>query len=70
MIYPFKNLTDSQLLHSTEAVLTSLRRVDVSLLEHLGEIEVRELHLKDGYSSLFKMCDVPNEKQTRTLRGV
>ena len=51
-----KSLSDSHLMNSTVTVLTTLRRVDLALLEHLGEIESRELHLKSGYNSLFKMC--------------
>ena len=49
-------MNDSTLVDSTLKVLTTLRRVDLALLEHLSEIEARELHLKLGYSSLFKMC--------------
>ena len=56
MTESFKALSDNQLIDSAEKVVTTLRRVDVSLLEHLAEIEGRELHLRDGYSSLFKMC--------------
>ena len=56
MNHGLKSLSDSRLLDSTVTVLTTLRRVDLALLEHLGEIEKRELHLKSGYSSLFKMC--------------
>ena len=56
MIQPLKTLNDTHLIDSTEKVVTTLRRVDLALLEHLAEIEARELHLKSGYSSLFKMC--------------
>ena len=56
MNHQLKSLSDSHLMTSTVTVLTTLRRVDLGLLEHLGEIECRELHLKSGYSSLFKMC--------------
>ena len=56
MNHQLKLLSDSHLMNSTVTVLTTLRRVDLTLLEHLGEIESRELHLKSGYSSLFKMC--------------
>ena len=56
MNHHLKSLSDSHLMNSAETVLTTLRRVDLALLEHLGEIERRELHLKSGYSSLFKMC--------------
>ena len=51
-----KPMSDSTLMDSTVKVLTTLRRVDLALLEHLAEIEIRELHLKLGYSSLFRMC--------------
>ena len=51
-----ESLSDSHLMNSAETVLTTLRRVDLALLEHLAEIEGRELHLKSGYSSLYKMC--------------
>ena len=56
MSEPLKTLSDSPLLTSTAQVVSTLRRIDLILLEHLAEIEVRELHLKAGYSSLFKMC--------------
>lgn len=55
MNHQLRLLSDSHLMNSTVTVLTTLRRVDLALLEHLGEIESRELHLKSGYSSLFKM---------------
>ena len=51
-----KTMNDRHLMVSAEKVLTTMRRVDVALLEHLAEIEMRELHLQSGYSSLFKMC--------------
>ena len=56
MNHHLKSLSDSHLINSAETVLTTLRRVDLALLEHFGEIEMRELHLKCGYTSLFKMC--------------
>ena len=56
MNHQLKSLSDSHLMNATETVLTTLRRVDLALLEHLAEIEIRELHLKSGYSSMFKMC--------------
>ena len=37
-------------------LLATARAVDLAMLEHLGEIESLELHLKSGYNSLFKMC--------------
>ena len=56
MAISLKTLSNCNLMDSTEKVLTTMRRVDVALLEHLAEIERRELHLQSGYSSLFKMC--------------
>ena len=56
MNHHLKSLSDNHLMNSAKTVLTTLRRVDLALLEHLGEIESRELHLKCGYTSLFKMC--------------
>ena len=56
MNYHLHSLSDNHLINSAQTVLRTLRRVDLALLEHLAEIERRELHLKSGYSSLFKMC--------------
>ena len=56
MTHTLNSLNDSHLMDSTQTVLTTLRRVDLTLLEHLDEIESRELHLKSGYSSMFKLC--------------
>ena len=56
MNHNLETLSDNHLMRSAETVLTTLRRVDLALLEHLGEIERRELHLKAGFSSMFRMC--------------
>src|SRR5262245_41671866 len=49
-------LSDSDLLTRTRDLAALERAVTLRLLVHLNEIERRELHLKQGYSSMWDYC--------------
>ena len=51
-----KKLSDRAILTRTKTLARSERAINVDILEHLIEIEHRELYLKLGYSSLFAYC--------------
>ncbi|HEX6791629.1 MAG TPA: HNH endonuclease [Candidatus Krumholzibacteria bacterium] len=51
-----RSLSDHELLSRTRALTAQERKVTLSLLLHLNEIERRSLYLKQGYSSLFDYC--------------
>jgi len=48
-----KNLTDSQLLKRTEELAREERRIQLDFIHHLCEIKRRQLHLSQGFESLF-----------------
>jgi hypothetical protein len=49
-------LTDDALRSNTLRLATSARHATAELVAHLAEVETRDLHLKDGYPSLFVYC--------------
>ena len=50
------SLSDNRLLARTQKLANVERRVTISILLHLNEVERRRLHLKRGYGSLFDYC--------------
>lgn len=50
------SLSDERLLSRTQKLVDVERRVTISILSYLNEIERRRLHLKLGYGSLFDYC--------------
>jgi hypothetical protein len=50
------NLSDDALLHDLHAIVGSHRRVTSDLIQHLGEVDARRLHVEKGFSSLFSYC--------------
>ena len=52
----FKNVRDDALLLRTKKLARMNHRITAELLEHLGEIESRRLHLKLGYDSMMAYC--------------
>jgi 5-methylcytosine-specific restriction endonuclease McrA len=51
-----RSLSDQELLTRTRDLSTQERKITLSLLLHLGEIERRNLYISQGYSSLFDYC--------------
>ena len=49
-------LSDTALLASLQTVLQRSRHGTVDLLQHLAEVELRDLHLARGFSSMFAYC--------------
>ena len=50
---PFETLGDQQLLDQTQRLAANKRAVEVHIVDHLAEIDRRELALRRGFSSLF-----------------
>jgi hypothetical protein len=51
-----RSLSDSDLLSGTHQLLGSRRRLTAKLLQCLGEVEARSLHIKEAYSSMYDFC--------------
>ncbi|HEU4929025.1 MAG TPA: hypothetical protein VFU38_04290, partial [Candidatus Krumholzibacteria bacterium] len=51
-----RSLSDSDLLSRVRGIAVRERTLTLFLLLHLNEIERRNLHLKQGYSSMFDYC--------------
>jgi hypothetical protein len=49
-------LSDSDLLRRVVHLATCERAATVELVGHLAELDVRKLHLAEGYGSLFAYC--------------
>lgn len=49
-------LSDDALISSLRALCSESRRIDARLVEHLGEVEERSLHLKAACSSMLDFC--------------
>jgi len=47
-------LSDSQLLNEIQLLVAQERKLTIEVLWHLREVELRMLHLKKGYSSIFE----------------
>ena len=53
---PARSLSDDALLLSLAAVLRDSRRTEVDLLEHIAEVDRRQLYLREACSSMFVYC--------------
>ena len=53
---PLADLTDEQLVGSLRELVGSSRNLTARIIEHLVEIDARELHLAAGCSSMFDYC--------------
>ena len=51
-----RSLSDQEIISRTHALTTRERKLTLTLLLHLNEIERRKLHLKRGYASMFDYC--------------
>ena len=51
-----RKISDAELLHGTQRVLGSRRRLTAQLLVCLGEIEARSLFLKEAHPSMYDYC--------------
>jgi hypothetical protein len=51
-----RSISDHQLLSDTDAIAVQDRKLTLTLLVHLHEIERRKLYAKRGYSSMFDYC--------------
>ncbi len=51
-----ENLKDAELLEKLKSNIGKERLGHAECLEYLAEVEVRQLHLKEGYPSLFQFC--------------
>ena len=49
-------LSDDTLIDELHALVASHRRATSALIEHLGEMDARRLHVEKGFSSLFSYC--------------
>lgn len=49
-------LSDDVLLRELHVLVASHRRATSALVEHLGEVDARRLHVEKGFSSLFSYC--------------
>jgi hypothetical protein len=50
----FQNLSDAKLLAATQSAATREKQATLELLEHLLEVDRRDLALREGYSSLWE----------------
>ncbi len=50
------SLSDKSLLSRLHKLVTREKQTTLSVLEHLGEVDRRDLHLEYGFSSLFDYC--------------
>jgi 5-methylcytosine-specific restriction endonuclease McrA len=51
-----RSLSNHDLLHSTKSVVARERGITIEVLDHINEVERRELYLELGYSSMFVYC--------------
>jgi hypothetical protein len=51
-----RQLSNNELLERVRSLAEGEREAMASLLAHLAELDVRELYLPEGYSSLFAYC--------------
>ena len=51
-----KSLSDNDLLNRLSKLVKQTHSLTLEILPHLLEVEKRNLHLKSGYSSLYKYC--------------
>ena len=53
---PLATLSNDQLIHKGDRAVRTRHEIAIEILDCLIEIEKRELHLEEGYSSLFDFC--------------
>jgi hypothetical protein len=51
-----QSLSDEALLAGTRSLVSRERQLTAHFVAHLGEVEARGLHLREGHSSLFVYC--------------
>ncbi len=51
-----RRLSDDDLLRRTGELTGRSRRTEAALLAHLGEVDARQLYLREACSSLFAYC--------------
>jgi 5-methylcytosine-specific restriction endonuclease McrA len=49
-------LTDTELIEQTDALVLEERKITIQILRHLREIEVRRLFISLGFSSMYEYC--------------
>ncbi len=72
---PFRTLGDQHLLEQTERLVANRRVLEVHILDHLDEIDRRNLALRRGFSSLFdytvrelRFSDAAAQRRIQTMR--
>ena len=72
---PFSTLGDQQLLDQTKRLAANQRSLEVHILDHLDEIDRRNLALRRGFSSLFdyavrelRFSDAAAQRRIQTMR--
>ena len=72
---PFSTLGDQQLLDQTKRLAANQRGLEVHILDHLDEIDRRNLALRRGFSSLFdyavrelRFTDAAAQRRIQTMR--
>ena len=72
---PFSTLGDEQLLDQTRRLAANQRGLEVHILDHLDEIDRRNLALRRGFSSLFdyavrelRFTDAAAQRRIQTMR--
>jgi hypothetical protein len=56
MFVSLRSIPDHEILSRTSALVAQERKLTLSLLLHLNEVERRKLHLKGGHATLFAYC--------------
>ena len=56
MFESLRSLSDHEIISRTETLVARARRLTLTVLLHLMEIERRKLFLKAGYGSMFVYC--------------
>ena len=51
-----KTLTNEQLLTNLRDLTRRERRLTLAVIDYLGEVEHRRIHLERGYSAMFYFC--------------
>jgi 5-methylcytosine-specific restriction endonuclease McrA len=56
MFISLRSVSDQEILSRTSALAAQDRKLTLSLLLHLNEVELRKLYLKSGHGSMFDYC--------------
>ena len=56
MSAPPESLSDRDLLASLRDLVAREREVEADLIAHLVEVDARQLHVREGFPSLFQYC--------------